>query len=61
MCLYIQNIVCNDNLQDLKMQFDIFATLFMNARSSLKRFRRVVLSDVWPLYRQTFESNELMC
>ena len=29
--VFIYSKYCNDNLPDLKMQFDVFSTLFMNA------------------------------
>ena len=48
----------NDNLTDLKLQFDVFSKLFMKAGSGLKLFCMVVLSVVWPLYTHIFQSNE---
>ena len=43
----------NDNLPDLKMQFDVFPT-FYELRIKLKLFCMDVLSDAWTLYTHTF-------
>ena len=58
MCLHIQNIVVI-NFPDLKMQFDDFFNVIHECLIKFETFFcMVVLSDLWPLYTHTFQSNE---